>query len=304
MRISFAIQKDSALLSIDQNQEEINRLSTAVTTGNKLTCPGDDPSAWSQSMDFKQGLREYDSILNNINFATGWNQSTDSALSQISNLLSQAKQTAISAEGGSGMEDPSALVSSLDGIIKQMLSAANSQYGDQYVFSGTADSTTPPFSLDDTTGTLTYTGDSGHINVRTDKGGGTPFTVNLNGDEAFNFQDGGSTLNVIQEVWQLKNAISTGDTATVAAKLSTLDAAFQYIGQQTVVTGSRLSTLDAQQTAINVFKTDGQTSLSNLSDTDMATAITQLQEHRTAYQAALQVTGTMDNLSLLNYLPT
>jgi len=304
MRISFADQKDSALLSINQNQEETTRLSNEISTGSKLTAPGDDPSAWSQSMNFRQGLREYDSILNNIDYATGWNQATDSALNGMTDLLSQARQTAISAQGANGMEDPSALVSSLDGVLKQMVSVANSQYGDQYVFSGTAGSSTPPFSLNDTTGVVTYSGDSGHIGVKTDKGSGSSFTVNLSGDEAFDFQSGGQTLNVIQEVWKLKNAISNGDTTTVAAELGTLDTASQSIGQQSVVTGSRLATLQNQQTAINVLKTDGQTRLSDLSDADMADAITQLQQYKTAYQAALQVTATMDNVSLLNYLTT
>jgi flagellar hook-associated protein 3 FlgL len=302
MRISFAIKKDITLLSINQNQDEINRLSTAVTTGNKLTAPGDDPSSWSQAMDFRQGLREYDAILNNIDFATGWNEATDSALSQVSDLVSQARQTAITAQGPAGMEEPGALVTSLDGVLKQMLSTVNSQYGDQYIFSGTADATTPPFSLDDTTGTVSYTGDSGHLNVRTDKGGNSSFTVNLAGDEAFTYQSGGSSLNVVEQVWQLKHAIEIGDTATIQAKLTTLETASQYIGQKSVVTGSRLATLDGQKSAINVLKMDGQTRLSDLSDTDMAAALTQLQQHRTAYQAALQVTGLMDNLSLLNYI--
>jgi flagellar hook-associated protein 3 FlgL len=302
MRISFAIRKDSALQSVNLNQDEINRLSTAVTTGDKFTSPGDDPAAWSQSMDFRQGLREYDSILNNIDFATGWSQSTDSALNQVSDLISQARQTAISAEGASGMEDPGALVASLDGVLKQLLTAVNSQYGDQYIFAGTADATSPPFTLDDATGVVTYNGDSGHINVRTDKGGSSLFTINLAGDEAFDFQSGGSTLNVIQEIWQLKQAIGTGDTTTIEAKLGTLDTAFQSVGQRSVLTGTREATLDGQKTAINVFKTDAKIRLSDIADTDMATALTQLQQHRTAYQAALQVTGMMDNLSLLNYI--
>lgn len=302
MRISFAIKKDVSLLTFNKSQDEINRLSNAITTGDKLTAPGDDPSAWSQSMDFRQGLRAYDSILNNIDFAVGWTKSTDSALNEVSNLISQAKQTAISAEGAAGMEDPGALVASLDGVLKQMLSAVNSQHGDQYIFSGTADPTSPPFTLDDATGVVTYTGDTGHINVRTDKGGGSLSTVNLNGDEAFNFQSGGSTLNVIHEIWELKQAIGAGNTATINAKLGTLDEAFQHVGQQSVVTGSREATLDGQKTAITVFKTDQQTRLSDIADTDMAEAITQLQQHRTAYQAALQVTGMMDNLSLMNYI--
>jgi flagellar hook-associated protein 3 FlgL len=42
--------------------------------------------------------------------------------------------------------------------------------------------------------------------------------------------------------------------------------------------------------------------VSNIQDTDMATAATQLSLNQTALQAALQVTSTLNKLSLLNYL--
>ena len=42
--------------------------------------------------------------------------------------------------------------------------------------------------------------------------------------------------------------------------------------------------------------------VSNIQDTDMATAATQLSLNQTALQAALQVTSTLNHLTLLNYL--
>ena len=43
--------------------------------------------------------------------------------------------------------------------------------------------------------------------------------------------------------------------------------------------------------------------VSNIQDTNLATAATQLSLNQTALQAALQVTSTLNRLSLLNYLP-
>jgi flagellar hook-associated protein 3 FlgL len=42
--------------------------------------------------------------------------------------------------------------------------------------------------------------------------------------------------------------------------------------------------------------------VSNIQDTDLATAATQLSLNQTALQAALQVTSTLNHLTLLNYL--
>ncbi len=43
--------------------------------------------------------------------------------------------------------------------------------------------------------------------------------------------------------------------------------------------------------------------ISNIQDTNLADAATQLQLNQTALQAALQVTSTLNQLTLLNYLP-
>jgi flagellin-like hook-associated protein FlgL len=55
-------------------------------------------------MGYKQSVREYDSILKNIDFATGWNQTTDSALNDLGDTISQAREAAITAIGPEGVD--------------------------------------------------------------------------------------------------------------------------------------------------------------------------------------------------------
>ena len=166
MRITMNMQKNETLLTLNDQQEQINQLSQEISSGVKLTSPSDDPSAWSQAMNVQQSLREYNSFLGGINFATGWDQATESALSQLSDLVSQAKQIAISASSANSTSQNAALASQLDGILQQAVTLANSQYGDQYIFGGTS-TTTAPFSIDDSTGTVNYSGDSNSIKVKT-----------------------------------------------------------------------------------------------------------------------------------------
>ena len=63
---------------------------------------------------------------------------------------------------------------------------------------------------------------------------------------------------------------------------------------------NRLQDAGTQQTAMN---TQYKGFISNIQDTNMAQAATQLSLDQTALQAALQVTATLNKLSLLNYLP-
>lgn len=301
MRISFLLQGRYTALSLNQREESINRLSSAISSGSRLSAPSDDPSAWTRAMKFRQSLREYDAILDNIDFATGWNQATDAALSDLSDLVSQARQTAISALSASGQDKQTALASELEGILQQALSSANAQYGDQYVFGGT-ETGSPPFSIDETTGVVTYGGNSDQITIRTDKSGSNPFTVNLSGGEILSFSSGGSTLNALSEIWELKNAIETWDTETINSKLDTLDDAFDSIGKQSTIAGNRLSALEERTSAINAIITNESGSLSEVADTDLSEALTRLEQEQVAFQAALTVTSLVSGLNLANYL--
>lgn len=301
MRISFANQKEATLLWINRRREDIADLTNVISSQKKLSSPSDAPASWARAMDFKHGLEEYDAILGNIDFATGWNESTDSALNGATDLISKAHDAAISALSPSGMDQRDALITQLDGVIKNLITVANTQYGDQYVFAGTNYSS-PPFSIDDATGVVTYSGNDEKVQVRTNRGANGAYKINLTGTEAFSFTSGGSTLNAINEVWQLKEAIRTGNSTAISAKLGTLDEASAAISKQSSTVGSRLSTLEQRKSALEILKTNTQSSLSDVEDADLPEAITKLQQESTAFEAALKVTALVENLNLAYYL--
>jgi flagellar hook-associated protein 3 FlgL len=302
MRISFSMLTAGNLQNLNDKQAQISQLSQSIASGNKLASPSDDPYSWAQAMDVKQGLREYNSIVSGINFGTGWGQTTGSALSQLSNLVSQAKQVAISATSTTGSSQSAALATEVNGILQQAVSLANSQYGDQYVFGGT-NTGSAPFSIDNSTGVVTYNGNSNPIQVKTDTSGSST-SVNLTGTDVFSFTSGGNTLNVLQEIWGLGQAIQKGDSATIQSKSATLDDAFNHVNNENAVNGATLSGLTNQQSAISVIQTNQQSTLSSLQDTDLAQAATQLQQAQTAFQAALQVTSILGSLNLASLLST
>jgi len=63
-----------------------------IASGKRISKPQEDPQAWSQAMDLKQGLRETDAFQKNVDFAISWNQITVNALNGFSDLLDQAIQ--------------------------------------------------------------------------------------------------------------------------------------------------------------------------------------------------------------------
>ncbi len=303
MRITLGMQTNASLLNINNQQEKITNLSQQIASGVTLSSSSDDPYAWAQTMNIKQGLQEYKSILSGLNFATGWGQATDSALNQLSNLVSQAQQVAVSAGSETGTIQKSTLVAQVNGILQQAVTMANSQYGDQYIFGGTS-TTSAPVSIDDSTGTVTCSG-TGAIQVKTstsNSSDGGLIAVNLTGNDVFTYTSGGNTLNVLQEIWGLGQAIQNGDSTAISSYVTTLNDAFNHVNDESAVNGAMLSNLTNQQSAITAIQTNAQSTLSNLEDTDVAAATTKLAQAQTAYQAALQVMGILDNLNLPSLL--
>ncbi|HYA41887.1 MAG TPA: hypothetical protein VEF34_11320 [Syntrophobacteraceae bacterium] len=304
MRITLTMENSQTQLDLNNDQEQISQLSQTIASGVKFSSPSDDPYAWGQCMNVQQGVQEYKSIQSNLTFATGWEQTTSSALTQLSDLISQAKQVAISATSATGTAESAAYASEVNTIVQQVLNLANTQYGDQYIFAGSVTSKSP-FSIDSSTGVVTYDGDPNSISVRTDIADGSSYntsSINVTGSDLFTYTSGGNTLNVLNQIWQLQQALENGDSTAVTNSITTLSDAFDHINDESAIVGANLSELNTQKSAISVFQTNDQSILSNLQDTNMAQATTQLQQMQTAYQAALDVTNILDNVNLASYL--
>ncbi len=287
------------LLDLNNDQEQINQISQTIASEKQLSTPSDDPYTWAQSMNVQQVVRQYNSIQSNISFATGFGQTTSSALSQLSDLVSQAKQVAISATSANEPGAGSELASEVGGILQQALTDTNTQYNDQYVFAGA------PISIDSSTGDVTYNGDSTPINVRTNIAGGSSgntSTVNVTGSDLLTYTSGGTSCNVLNQIWQLKQALANGNTTAITNSITTLSDAFDHINEESAIVGTNLSELSTQSSAISSVLTTTQSELSNLQDTDMTQATTHLQQVQTAYQAALDVTEKLDSLNLASIL--
>ncbi len=304
MRITLGMQTNETLLNLNDQQDQINTLSQEISSGKQLLSPSDNPDSWSQIMSTNQTIREYNSFLSNVNFATGWGQTTESALNELSGLLSQAKQVAISAGSSTGTAESGALATQVNGILQQALSIANTQYDNQYIFAGTA-TDTAPYSINSSTGAVTYNGNTGPIEVKTNMSSAADpgmTTVNLNGEAVFGGSTSSGGSNVLNDIWSLEQAITSGNSSGISNSITTLGNDFNQINNQLTTVGSQLSTLTSQQSALNTMVTNEKGVLSNLQDTDIASATVKLSQAQTAFQAALQVTSLLDNLNLSSIL--
>lgn len=311
MRVTFASSYDKVIQNINAKKRDLDRLTTMASSGKRLLSPQDDPFAWSQASNIKQGLREIDAISTNLDFAVSWNESTDAALSQLSDLLIDAQDLAMSSIKVSTPEEQQARSDEMTQILEQLKEIANTQHNDLYIFSGwgfsddgsgnmICSASKPPFDS-----AYAYQGDTDSLKVRTSKSA-LPTAINVDGEAVFEFQYNGSTVNIFETIDDLSQAIqdsiTTGDVEPIQDLLTVVNAAREHISGQQSLVGSRLSTLEHKQNTLSDLKITEQERYSEVAEADYLEVFTQLQQKQTAFQAALQVTAMIDDLNLLDFL--
>jgi flagellar hook-associated protein 3 FlgL len=102
----------------------------------------------------------------------------------------------------------------------------------------------------------------------------------------------------------LRNALLKNDTAGITQAGTLLQANSNQVITATGAVGAQMSDISTRQDSITTEQTQMQVSLSALQDTDETSVISQYETLQTAYQAALQVAQTTQNLSLLDFLST
>lgn len=133
---------------------------------------------------------------------------------------------------------------------------------------------------------------------------GTPAAgdkVSVQSDSATNTQDVFTTLNNMITALQ-SGGSSAQISNTLNRQLESLNQAMNSVSNTQVAVGSRIDTLQQQQSDYSDLGLTYKTALTDVQSVDMATAISNLSLQSTALQASQQVFAKVQGTSLFNYL--
>jgi len=148
MRIATSTIYDNQITSIDSLSAQYQSIGQDLSTGKSLNVPSDDPAQVSQDLTLTTTIAAENGDASNATAAQNQLTFTDSALSSLTGLLQSARSLAV--EGATdvipnGSQRP-LLGVQVAGLLNQALALANTQYGKDYIFSGTGSSTSPPIT--------------------------------------------------------------------------------------------------------------------------------------------------------------
>lgn len=166
MRISTSMVYDQGVGGIQKQQADVLRSQQMVSTGRRLLAPSDDPVAASSVLELTQYMNVNEQNGTNANVAKNKLQMEESILTDIQNLIVDAKTIAVNAGAGSmTSSDLGSLATELESRYQALLGLSNTtDESGQFLFSGFMGSTMPFSEV--TPGNVTYNGDQGQREIR------------------------------------------------------------------------------------------------------------------------------------------
>jgi len=280
----------SGLQAIRATSSALAEAQAHATSGKQILKPSDNPTGTVQAMTLRSALARNDQYATNADDALTWLSTADSAYSRAVTVVQQARTLVVQGLNAGASDDSarSAIAAQIDQLRTALLAVANTTNNGRPVFGGTtADGVA--YSADGN-----YVGDSGKVTRMI--GADTTATVSNTGPEVF----GSGASNVFDTLSSISAALRTNTLSGSA--LTGLDGSISTISSAQAVAGAAYQHVQQAQSAQQSDATSLKTRLSGIEEVDLADMAIKVTTANTAYQAALQTTAAIGQLSLLDFL--
>lgn len=278
-----------------ERQAEAN---SQISSGVIYRLPSDAPVELTHALSLRSDLGTTSQMLKNIQYANGWVQATESAITGMHDRLLRAKTLAV--QGANDSQTPEsreAIAEEIKTIIEEVVALANTKLGGRYILAGTKttgyENGEGPFVLSDDN-TVEYLGNREAISV--DVAPGQTKDINIDGHTAV-MQSG-----IFDSLNTLYNGLMSDSRADIDTSIGDIDKSLDWINRQLSVTGAQANTFLNMEEMNEVLKLTEEEMLSDVQDTDIVAAINELQATQTSYEAALAASAKLMDLNLADYI--
>ena len=293
---------DRSLIGLQDLRAQAEKLQASLSSGQRLSAASDDPVAAARLRQLSRtdSLSTIDKA--NAQRATADLQLSDGALSSFASYVIRAKELAVQAATGTlTPAQRQGIGSEIAAIRQNVIGLANTGDANGHALFG-GEAAGHAYGLD-AGGNAVYAGtaSAGQVSL----GDGQVVSRGLTGPEFLNFNAGGAPTDLMAVLKTLGDALQNADPAaqTIAnTSLDALNAGLDAITTAQTVVGSRLAWIDLtteRRTAMDEMRSSEE---ADTGGTDIATAVTKLQETMTVLQASQASFAKLAGLSLFEVL--
>jgi len=281
MRVTQAESYRNLLSGMEALNRNLNTVNQQISSGRRLTDLKDSPIGSAELVTLAEKASQIDQYRSNSDSCAFFLGVAESALNEVQNVVT-AIYTAGS-EGASGYitaDTRAVIADEIRTMRDQLLSLANTQARDRYVFAG-SQANTVPFVLSGDS--VTYQGDSSVNTVSVD-----------DGLEVRQGADGSTVFNgIFAAVSSLLTALDADDSSSIQSALEEVSSALSGLGRIRAQVGAALGQLQDVNAHLDTYKVAVQQQRGNIEDTDLAEASIQLSQLQTALKAAVSAASSI-----------
>ncbi len=285
--------------------QETEATQEQVSSGRSVNQPSDDPAQLGDILQLESALGNVNQVSQNLGQVTSQVNTAESALESATTLLDQVNT--LGEQGANSTmtaTQRTALSQQVEQSLSQLVSLSNTQYDGQYVFSG-SDATQPSYQLDLSSATGVDQLITSPSTYLIQDATGTTFAVSQTAQQIFDDQNPDSSPapdNIFAAVNNLRLALANNDQTGITSALSSLQLAQSHLSESLQFYGGVQDQLSNATSVAQMFQLQYQTSLSQETSTNMATAATALTQEQTTLQASLQAEASMPKTTLFDML--
>ena len=304
MRISTNTIYQSGISKISALQSDQTKLQQQISTGKRIASPSDDPVAAARALSLSHAQEVNAKFADTRKTAQTKLGTIESNLTSVTNLLVAAQSSLVATGNGAySNQERVSMATEFNDSLQALIGMANAKdaYGN-YLYAG-YQTATQPF-VASATG-ANYQGDNGQQLLQVDSE--RQMAVNVSGDNLF--QAGGNDIfATLSSLVSLLNtpvtdaASQAALTSGLATAMSNLSSTVDNVLNIRASVGNKLNELDALDIAGSDRDLQYSKSLSDLQDTDYASALSDLAKQQTIMEAAQKSFVSMTSLSLFKLI--
>lgn len=305
MRVTQSMLYRQTLDNMQQRQAQTLARQNEIASGRRLNQAMDDPAAMGRVLRNDDRQLQMARYGDNIGVLSGRLGFMESELAGATDLIHRARElTLAGANASQSQESLATLAAELRALGESMLQIGNSRDGQgRYLFAGFDDGE-PAFA--ELAGAVTYLGAASSRSIPIDDArqlddglvGEAVFLNGPAGDLFAMFDDLADALTAPNASAAEKSARAQG----VADGLDRLDDALDHVLGLRAGMGIDLQRLDEADQRLQTLDIELQKDTSNLRDTDIAQAVSDLSQQMTMLEAARKTFVQIQGLSLFNFL--
>lgn len=296
-----SLYKTAASRQLEVLHRDMAQAQEHLSTGRRINRPSDDAAGFSRARRFEVLEQQYAQYQRSIETSHAWVDRTQASLDSMAEVFMQAYEEALRGASDTSEGDyREAIANRIDHLREDVLSALNTRFDEEYLFAGTRTvfPTSPPDRpFEQTPAGVVYHGNDGE-RLRP-IGPDMNLAVNISGDRVLDTGDG---FTILESLQNLADSLRGTGAVTVEDAITQVETARTHLIELGAEAGNVATRLDFAHSQIEESQLMAADHRSSLEDTDFLEATTRLQKTQMTLEAALKVSASVLQTSLLDYL--